>query len=91
MDDNQTDIVERLRSCGIFVEIIGKPVDLLAYHRGVLHLIECKNPDGRDRTTKEQAEFYVRYPGHVHIVRSPDEAVYAILGPQHCDKPREVA
>jgi hypothetical protein len=80
IDKNQAAIVKALRSLGIAVEIIGKPVDLLACHRGTLFLLEVKNRDGFDRTTKEQDEFIERWPGKVHIVHTIDDAVRAILG-----------
>lgn len=80
IDKNQPSIVDGLRKLGIAVEIIGKPVDLLVYHRGVTSLVEVKNPDGFDRLTKDQVEFIARWPGKVHIVRSLEEAVRAIIG-----------
>lgn len=79
-DKNQTAIVEALRRLGVSVEIIRKPVDLLVWHRGEYSLMEVKNPDGFDRFTKEQAEFLSRWPGTVHIVRSEEEAIRAVLG-----------
>lgn len=80
VDKNQGAIVNALRHIGVAVEIIGKPVDLLYWHRGVYGLIEVKNPDGFDRMTKEQTEFLARWPGPIHIVRSVDEAVAAVVG-----------
>lgn len=80
VDGNQADIVRALRLIGVSVEIIGKPVDLLICHRGETRLIEVKNPDGSDRPTLAQIEFYQRWPGVVHIVRSPEEAVKMVLG-----------
>ena len=84
IDKNQPAIVLTLRSLGVAVEIIGKPVDLLCWHRGKYYLLEVKNPDGFDRLTKEQVEFIERWPGEVHIVRSVDEAVRAVLGEEVC-------
>lgn len=82
VDANQSAIVDRLRECSVSVYIIGKPVDLLCCHplTKALSLLEVKNPDGSDRITKEQAEFMSTWPSPVHIVRSPDEAVRAVLG-----------
>jgi hypothetical protein len=80
VDDNQTGIVDALRAVGVSVEIIGKPVDLLLCHRGETLLMEVKNPDGKDRLTKDQVEFIARWPGKVHIVHSIDEALRAVLG-----------
>jgi hypothetical protein len=79
-DANQTAIVGRLRACGVFVEVIGKPVDLLVWHRGVPSLMEVKNRDGKNQLTKEQVEFIARYPGDVHIVHDEGEALLAVLG-----------
>ena len=54
-----------------------EPCDLLVHHRNVLHLIECKDDDGR--LTKKQAELLEQgWP--IKIVRSPHEAVNAVLG-----------
>lgn len=79
-DTNQPDIIKALRRVGVSVEFIGKPVDLLVHHRGVTALMEVKNPDGRDQLTKDQVEFIARWPGQIHIVRSVEEAVTAVLG-----------
>lgn len=73
--------MKALRRCGISVEIIGKPVDLLIHNpRGGTSVMEVKNPDGRDELTKEQIEFIARWPGPVHVVRSIEEALTAALG-----------
>jgi hypothetical protein len=45
--------------------------------------MECKTPaseGGRDRLTKEQVDFIARWPGTVHVVRSPEEAVRVAVG-----------
>lgn len=80
IDKNQPAIVEALKRVGVAVELIKKPVDLLICHRGETSLMEVKNPDGFDRLTKDQVEFIARWPGKVHIVRSPEEAIRAVLG-----------
>ena len=80
VDDNQAAIVEALRSVGVQVEVIGKPLDLLLVCRGETLLLEVKNPDGLDRITKEQAEFMARWPGRIELARSPGEAVRLVLG-----------
>lgn len=79
-DGNQGDIIKALKAAGIQVEPIGKPVDLLVCCRGETSLVEVKNPDGRDRLTKDQVEFIARWPGKLHIVHSADEAMRALLG-----------
>lgn len=80
IDKNQPAIVAALRQIGVAVEIIGKPMDLLIWHRGEYALIEIKNPDGFDRLTKDQVEFMARWPGKIHVVRSVEEAVRAVVG-----------
>ena len=81
-DANQAEIVARLRQCAVSVEFIGKPVDLLICCRGETLLMEVKNPDGKNALTQEQVEFISRWPGKVHIVRSVDDALLAVLGSQ---------
>lgn len=44
--------------------------------------MEIKNPDGKNTLTKDQIEFIARWPGKIHIVRSPEEAVAAVIGPE---------
>lgn len=80
VDSNQAEIVDALRRCGVSVEIIGKPVDLLLCCRGETSLMEVKNPDGKDQLTKDQVEFIARWPGKVHVVRSKEEAIREVLG-----------
>ncbi len=79
-DFNQSAIIKALRLCGVSVEVIGKPVDLLICHRGETSLMEVKNVDGGNRLTQDQIDFIARWPGKVHIVRSEQEAVSAVLG-----------
>ena len=78
VDANQAEIVDGLRRCGISVEFIGKPVDLLVCCRGETSLLEVKTEDGR--LTKDQVEFLARWPGRVHVVRTLNEALKALLG-----------
>ena len=78
IDDNQPDIIRALKAIGCSVEIIGKPVDLLLHYRGVYSLMECKATDGR--FTKDQVEFFARWPGTVHVAHSPEEAVRLVIG-----------
>lgn len=87
VDANQQAIVDRLRECSVSVEIIGKPVDLLVCCRGETSLMECKSErptseGGSNGLTKDQVEFIARWPGKIHVVRTPDEAVRAVLGEQ---------
>lgn len=90
VDLNQESIVDGLRKCGIAVEIIGKPVDLLVWAKafcpcckaelpdGQVVPIEIKNPEG-GRLTKDQIEFIARWPGRVPVVETLNEALREIL------------
>ena len=84
-DDCQSEIVKALRSIGASVYLAGQPLDLLVAFRrkgDTKHttlLIECKDAD-RDRTTKAQDKFLAEWPGEVHTVRTPEEAVAAVIG-----------
>lgn len=85
IDKNQPAIVEALRRVGVTVEVIGKPLDLLVCCRGETSLVEVKNPertsdDPESRLTTAQIEFIARWPGKIHIVRTEEEAVRAVLG-----------
>lgn len=77
-DHTQEAIVDALRRLGVEVECIGRPVDLLCGHKGVWFVLECKSDGGR--FTKDQAEFLARAQGPVHVVKTPDEAIRAVLG-----------
>ena len=83
VDANQGEIVKALKSVGVSVEVIKKPVDLMICCRGETSLMEVKNPDGKDTITKEQADFIARWPGKIHIVRTPMEAVKAAVGEKY--------
>jgi hypothetical protein len=78
IDSTHSEIVRTLRQLGVSVENIKKPVDLLVCYRGETMLVEVKGTDGR--LTKDQVEFIARWPGKVHIVRTPDDAIRAIMG-----------
>ena len=78
VDSNQAEIVKALRKIGAAVYVIGLPVDLLVWHRGTLHLVEVKVEGGT--YTKQQEKFMSEWPGEVHTVRTPEEAVAAVIG-----------
>lgn len=80
VDATQQAIVDALRRCGVAVAVLGQPLDLLVCCKGITSLVECKSPGGT--FTKAQAEFMSIWPGTVHVVRTPEEAVRAILGPE---------
>ncbi len=79
-DNNATDIVKALRAIGIHVEHLRKPVDILCSHRNVWHVIEIKNTEGKNTLTADQVKFIAESQGPVHVVRTPDEAIRAVLG-----------
>lgn len=82
-DDCEGEIVKALRGAGVAVEVVGRPLDLSCAVRAqdgswrTLY-IEVKDDDGR--LTKPQVEFIERWPGEIHIVRSPSEALKACFG-----------
>lgn len=78
IDENQPEIIKALKAAGVQVEVIGKPVDLLLCCRGETSLMEVKGADGR--FTKDQVEFMARWPGKIHVARTPEEAVAMVLG-----------
>lgn len=80
VDANQAEIVAALLKIGAKPIYIKEPCDLLVGFRGANILMEIKNPEGKDEITKAQAEFLATWPGQVHIVRTPSEAIVAVLG-----------
>ena len=95
IDLTQPAIVEALTRIGVAVEFIGKPLDLLVHSKafcphchgelpkGKTELMECKDPSRegwKDEFTKAQVEFIARWPGVIHVARSPEEAVRLVLG-----------
>jgi hypothetical protein len=85
VDLTQKAIVEALRRCGVAVEVIGKPLDLLVCCRGETSLVECKSAKDVHRMageglTKDEVEFIARWPGRIHVVKTPEEAIRAVLG-----------
>lgn len=83
-DDCQPEIVKALRAIGCCVYVLKLPLDLLVSYRrpGVKEtrtlLIEVKDADGR--LNDNQRAFMDSWIGEVHTVRSPREAVAAVLG-----------
>lgn len=63
---------------GVKVYYLKLPLDLLVAHRGVNYLLECKGQQGR--LTKLQEDFIATWPGQSAVVRTPQEALEAILG-----------
>jgi len=76
-DANQQAIMDRLREIGCKVKYIKEPVDLLVGYRNKNVLLEVKVESGR--LTKQQIDFIAEWPGPVHIVRDPEEAVNIVI------------
>lgn len=80
-DSNQKEIVDALRERGAVVFVIHQPFDLLVASMGRLHIMEVKNPEGRDKLEKSQKEDMSKLwlaGVRVHVVRSVDEALEAL-------------
>lgn len=85
MDGNQRVIVEALRTAGAAVQSLaqvgGGVPDLLVWFRGVLYLLEVKDPIGQKRSvglTPSQQVWHAAWPGEVHIVTSAEDALAAV-------------
>ena len=79
-DATQAEVVKALRAIGCSVLYIKLPLDLLVCHRKETMLVEVKEEGGR--LTKAQEAFLETWPGRVHVVRGPLEAVSAVIGPK---------
>lgn len=83
-DANEPEVVRALELAGwtvVRVSDTGFP-DLVAVRRGVLRLLEVKGPKGE--LTEAQVKLHQRLSAAglpVAIVRSPEEALAAVLGP----------
>ena len=78
-DTTQSRIVAALRGAGVRVEIIGRPVDLLTYYRGVWLPMECKTPvkgEYRPRGDQKAQQAFISETG-CPVVTSPEEALEA--------------
>ena len=82
VDLTQHEIVKALRSCGarvLVLSAVGKGCpDLLVGWRGENTLLECKT--GNASLTTDEKEFHATWPGKLAIVRTPEEAVLAVIG-----------
>lgn len=56
-DANEAALVAAFQAQGCIVRRIGQPLDLLVGYRHRWCLVEIKNPDGRNRLQKTQADF----------------------------------
>lgn len=80
VDATQAAIVEALRRIGAAVQYIKEPVDLIVGYRRRNVLMEVKNRDGKDQLTRAQVEFIASWPGEVHVVYTPEEAIAVMVG-----------
>lgn len=79
-DANQAEIIRALKRCGVSVEYIKLPFDLVIFNprKQETAFVEVKTEEGR--LTKAQEEFISRWPGRIFIVRSAEDAVRQVLG-----------
>lgn len=81
VDNTQADIVQALRMAGMRVKPThtmgnGFP-DVIVGYRGRNVLLEIKTGDGK--LTADEVEWHATWSGQVAVVRTPDEAVDAVL------------
>ena len=82
VDSNQVEVVKALRKIGAKVQHLhtvgaGCP-DLLVGYRRKNYLLEVKVKGGQMGLA--QIEWAETWPGEVHTVRTPEEAVSAVIG-----------
>jgi len=79
-DHNQSGIVQDLRKTSASVQSLhavgGGVPDLLVCFRGVLFLLEIKQPKSRKRLSKQQKDFHAKFP--TSVVTNSEEALRAI-------------
>lgn len=79
-DANQPEIITALLKIGCSVydaSRVGEIPDLLVGYRGCSLLLEVKLPKGK--LSKPQELWHKRWNGHSCVVRSPEEAIEAVL------------
>lgn len=79
-DRNQAEVVAALKRCGIQVEYIKLPFDLVIYNprKDETAFVEVKTEAGT--LTKYQIAFIEKWSGRIYIVRSAEDAVRQVLG-----------
>ena len=70
--------MKALRAIGASVYYCKLPLDLLVCHRKETMLVEVKEEGGR--LTKVQEDFLETWPGRIHVVRGPLDAVAQVVG-----------
>ena len=79
-DSNQGEIVQALEKIGCSVydaSRVGEIPDLIIGFRGLVCLLEVKTPTGRMK--KSQIQWHKEWNGHSCVVRSPMEAIEAVM------------
>ena len=86
IDDNQNEIVNRLRELGASVEIlsaVGKGCpDILVGYNGHNYLIEIKDgskPPSKRKLTPDQKIWHSKWLGHVSVCKSLEDAIMVVL------------
>ena len=81
VDSTHADVVKALRGAGMcaysIAQVGGGVPDILAAWRGFNFLIEVKGESAR--LTADEQKFHDTWAGQVAIVRTPEEAVIAVL------------
>jgi len=72
------EVMKALRAIGASVYYCKLPLDLLVCHRKETMLVEVKEEGGR--LTKVQEDFLETWPGRIHVVRGPLDAVAQVVG-----------
>jgi Holliday junction resolvase len=72
-DTSERPIIEALKSMGMDVVQIDRPVDLLIGWRGQCFIAECKTD--KAKLNDEQARFVETWRGQVAVLRNPTDAV----------------
>lgn len=81
VDQSQPPIIAALRKAGMtavsIAQVGGGVPDVLAGWRGITALLECKT--GNEPLNAAEREFHATWAGHIAVVRTPEEAVIAVL------------
>ena len=77
-DPTMVEVMKALRAIGASVYYCKLPLDLLVCHRKETMLVEVKEEGGR--LTKVQEDFLETWPGRIHVVRGPLDAVAQVVG-----------
>ena len=76
-DSNQAEIVDALRKMGVWVEIIGQPVDLLTLYRGRWLPLEVKPLKKTHSKPQQRQTDFIKATG-CPVVKTVQEAIQAV-------------